>query len=118
MTAPSAGPSEAALAAARQFLRDHPPQFGPLTEGDKEQIAEWLAPHLGELRECLRELAEGLSWALDLLDMYDQQLINLGEPVEKVNPPIHLEAKSKARAALERAEHILGRTSSSKKEKL
>jgi len=49
------------------------------------------------------ELTEALSWALDLLDMYDDRLIALGEPREKVYAPIHLKAKAKARAALKAA---------------
>ena len=45
-------------------------------------------------------LTEALSWALDLLDMYDELLIKMGEPREKVYSPIHLQGKEKARAAL------------------
>ena len=52
--------------------------------------------------EGLRKaLAEGLSWALDLLDMYDKKLIEMGEPAELVYAPIHLAAKEKARKTLQ-----------------
>jgi len=56
-----------------------------------------------ELRAILPDverLIEALSWALDMLDMYDEFLIKLGEPREKVYSPIHLQGKEKARAAL------------------
>ena len=46
-------------------------------------------------------LVQALSWALDLLDMYDEKLIGLGEPSELVNSEIHLRGKAKARAALD-----------------
>ena len=52
--------------------------------------------------EGLRKaLAEGLSWALDLLDMYDKKLIEMGEPAELVYAPIHLAGKEKARKTLQ-----------------
>ena len=48
----------------------------------------------------VERLVEALSWALDLLDMYDELLIKMGEPREKVYSSIHLRGKEKARAAL------------------
>jgi hypothetical protein len=45
-------------------------------------------------------LREALSWALDLLDMYDENLIEMGSTPEKVYSPTHLRAKIKARALL------------------
>ena len=45
-SAEPAVPSKDALRAARRFVNDHPPQFGPLTESDLYQIADWLAPHM------------------------------------------------------------------------
>jgi hypothetical protein len=45
-------------------------------------------------------LGEALSWALDLLDMYDKRLVDLGEPEDRVYSPIHLDGKKRARRAL------------------
>lgn len=45
------------------------------------------------------EVASALSWALDLLDMYDQRLAAI-DGVERVYSPTHLEGKAKARKAL------------------
>ena len=51
--------------------------------------------------ERTKALREALEWALDLLDLYDKNLVEtFGEPIEKVNAPIDLAAKSKARALL------------------
>lgn len=49
------------------------------------------------------DLAEGLSWALDLLDMYDRRMVEMGESEADIYAPIHLKAKAKARAALAKA---------------
>lgn len=47
------------------------------------------------------EMREALSWALDLIDIYDKALVeNFNEPQEAVYSPAHLAGKSKARAAL------------------
>lgn len=43
---------------------------------------------------------QALEWALDLLDMYDERLIELGEPPERVYSDVHLAGKAKAREAL------------------
>ena len=54
-------------------------------------------------RRTVDNVVEGrkaLSWALDLLDMYDELLIKMGEPREKVYSSIHLQGKEKARVAL------------------
>jgi hypothetical protein len=48
-------------------------------------------------------LEEGLSWALDLIDLYDERLVELGEPRDLVYSPIHLAGKAKARGALAEA---------------
>lgn len=45
------------------------------------------------------ERVEALSWALDLLDMYDEKLIER-DGTDKVLTPIHVAAKRAARAAL------------------
>ena len=49
----------------------------------------------------MKDVIEALSWALDLLDMYDEKLVAMGEPREKVYSEIHLSGKQKARAALQ-----------------
>ena len=41
-----------------------------------------------------------LSWALDLLDLYDDDLIKRGDPPGEVNTQLHLAGKGKARQAL------------------
>ena len=51
-------------------------------------------------KKDVKALREALSWALDLLDMYDELLIKMGEPREKVYSSIHLQGKEKARVAL------------------
>lgn len=45
-------------------------------------------------------LKAGLSWALDILDMYDKRLVVLGDPSERVYSSIYVAAKAKARATL------------------
>jgi chromosome segregation ATPase len=52
------------------------------------------------LRAHNQQLMENLSWAMDLLDMYDKKLVEMGEPEWVVNAVIHLQAKAKAREAL------------------
>lgn len=62
-----------------------------------------------ELREARTRLAaseqgrEALSWALDILDMCDKRLVQLGDPPERVYSAIHIAGKAKARAALDAA---------------
>lgn len=55
-----------------------------------------------EGRCLLCGLTASLSWALDLLDMYDKLLIELGEPREMVYSSIHLAGKKHARVTLSR----------------
>lgn len=58
---------------------------------------------LADLIECEKQrdaLHRYLSWAVDLIDMYDEFLIKLGEPKEKVYSEVHLKRKADARAAL------------------
>lgn len=45
-------------------------------------------------------IENALGWALDLIDMYDERLVALGDPPEKVYSAIHLQAKTKARNRL------------------
>lgn len=55
-----------------------------------------------QLMQATRELSETrkcLAWALDILDMNDLRLIQLGDPPEKVWSAVHLAAKAKSRAA-------------------
>ncbi len=48
-------------------------------------------------------LLAGLWWALDMLDEYDEKLIAMGEPRERVYSTSHLGGKAKARTALIKA---------------
>lgn len=45
-------------------------------------------------------LADALHWALDILDMYESRLIQLGDPRELVHSEVQMKAKAKARRAL------------------
>jgi hypothetical protein len=47
------------------------------------------------------EAAACLSWALDLLDLYDAKMIRDGERESDVLSELHVEAKMRARKALE-----------------
>jgi hypothetical protein len=53
-----------------------------------------------QAEEMAGRVVEALSWALDLLDMYDKRLVDLGEPEDRVYSPIHLDGKKRARRAL------------------
>ena len=50
--------------------------------------------------ELFRETVERLSWALDLIEMYDRFLLDLGQQQERVNSKVHIEGKSCARRVL------------------
>lgn len=50
------------------------------------------------------ELMRSLEWALDLLDIYDAELLRRGEDVNKLLPELHIEAKMRARSALKAKE--------------
>jgi hypothetical protein len=50
-----------------------------------------------ELKALCRDGKEALAWALDLLDMYDGKLIDLGESPHDVYSQAHLAGKVKAR---------------------
>ena len=51
-------------------------------------------------RAQLIDLVDSLSWALDLLDMYDKRMVQLGDPAEKVYSQVHVNGKADARAAV------------------
>jgi hypothetical protein len=54
-----------------------------------------------ELREAKAELLMALSWAMDVIDIYDQSLVcEFGEPADKVYSNLHLAGKGIARAAI------------------
>lgn len=55
---------------------------------------------LARIREAAGPAVAALEWALDLLDMYDGKLVELGEPAERVNNLIHTQGKANARADL------------------
>jgi hypothetical protein len=86
---------------------------GELTEAqarawlDGEDLALALriiaTPHLHRPRDPDRAWAgcrEALSWALDMLDLYDERLARI-DGRERVYSPSHLAAKEKARSALD-----------------
>jgi hypothetical protein len=82
---------------------------GPPKESDftlARELRDFLADSPSPTR--IHDLREGLSWALDLLDMYDEKLIALGEPRELVYDALHLLAKAKARKALAGADSPSG----------
>jgi len=84
------------------------PRYEP--EQDRE---DWGEPHKMEpdakgrcvlYEDYLTETARvrnALKWALDLLDMYDERLVKMGDPPALVYSDIHLNAKTIARAMLE-----------------
>jgi hypothetical protein len=56
-----------------------------------------------DFKQAEQERAEAqaaLSWALDLIDKYDEFLVELGEPREHVYSDVHVAGKAKARIAL------------------
>ena len=55
------------------------------------------------LKKVNAELFKAAEWALDMLDIYDRKLIEMGEPEEKVYAAVHIRGKKKARAAIARA---------------
>lgn len=78
-------------------------------EADEEDIEEALEPiaqataaKLVLAYQCHDELREALSWALDILDMYDERLAQI-DGKERVYSPVHLAGKAKARTALTQA---------------
>jgi hypothetical protein len=48
----------------------------------------------------IKELEETASWAVDLIKMYDERLIQLGEPPHLVRSQMHLAGISKAEGVL------------------
>jgi hypothetical protein len=50
-----------------------------------------------ELKALCRDGKESLAWALDLLDMYDAKLIQMGERPKDVFSQVHLGGKAMAR---------------------
>jgi len=58
--------------------------------------------------EAIAEAAACLHWALDLMDIYDEMAITqFGQSEHAVPPELHIEAKLRARAALEALEGVL-----------
>lgn len=71
----------------------------PTRDGDLEFIAH--ARHdVPELAAALEMARQALSWALDLIDQYDEKLIALGQRHRAVYSEHHMAGKRKARAAL------------------
>lgn len=67
-----------------------------------KQATEVAAPASGGTPPgvAIVQLHEALSWALDILEMNDTRLIQLGDPDYLVRSPVHLAGIAKARAAL------------------
>lgn len=69
---------------------------------EQHRLAERIAANVGydliaEGHEDLfRKVHLGLAWALDLIESYDERLIEMGEPADKVRSAIHEAAKRKA----------------------
>jgi hypothetical protein len=51
-----------------------------------------------------RDTIEALAWAIDLIEMYDQFLVDLGEDPQKVYSETHVSGLAKAKAAWAAAE--------------
>jgi len=47
-----------------------------------------------------RPLVDALAWALDLIDLYDKFLVDLGEDPEQVYSVVHKRGVARAKAAL------------------
>ena len=61
--------------------------------------------HIAELEAELTELARAGRWLIDLADMYDLRLIDLGMPEHRVQSDRHRAGMARARAAIDVAEH-------------
>lgn len=48
-------------------------------------------------KPSVSDLAQALSWAMDLIDMYDKRLCQLGEPEQLVYSEKHMHGKAMAR---------------------
>jgi hypothetical protein len=82
---------------------------------DQAKLVAWL---LSE-RDCLLRVLgspdsqslpgvlPALWWVLDMLDQYDAEMLRRGDPPEKVNSAVHVEAKKRSREALEQARAAL-----------
>lgn len=68
-------------------------------------------PDPAEMRKYLVETIDHLYWALDLINMYDRRLIQLGDPKEMVCSFAHINRLSGARNALEGAWQMLNENS-------
>lgn len=55
---------------------------------------------IAQLDAALAAAHGRLEWALDLLDMYDQRVVDLGDPPELVHSEVYERAKRLAREAL------------------
>lgn len=59
-----------------------------------------LFQRLAAFTRAAEPASAALEWALDLLDMYDAKLIELGEPADRVNNAVHTQGKANARSDL------------------
>ena len=73
------------------------------------RAAPELLDALGKNRTDGDGVIGALWWALDMVNMYEARLIELGDPREKVLPPSQLAGHTKARAALAKARAAIAR---------
>ncbi len=71
--------------------------------------AEDRTPSETDAPQAMRDAAWGLRWALDILDMYDERLVQLGDPRDRVYSAVHVRAKRRAREAVDAAHAIVAR---------
>lgn len=76
------------------------------TDGSVDPYVSWSARE-GLTGDVVYDLREALSWALDILAMYDQRLVELGEPYKIVYTPDQCAAMNKARSALTQSGHAV-----------
>jgi hypothetical protein len=76
-----------------------------------ESVDGGARPDPAEMRKYLVETIDHLYWALDLINMYDRRLIQLGDPKEMVCSFAHINRLSGARNALEGAWQMLNENS-------
>lgn len=92
-----------------EYLRE---QAYALEPHEQHRLAEMIAANVGyDLRKedehpdsphgsMWRNAFEALSWAYDLIELYDGRLVALGEPAERVYDAAHMNAKRQAFRAL------------------
>lgn len=58
-------------------------------------------------RDAMELAASTMEWALDLIDLYDKRLLNLGEPRRLVYSAVHMQGKVCGRRAIKKVRALL-----------